>query len=94
MLPEGATVERRFVVHNGKDGGQHAEEEHEKEHGQVEVVGSAERPVIIQCSLWSLSERILLTHAEAGSTAGDGTVPNQGPGWLSWQSACCTSTRT
>lgn len=42
--PEGPAVWRRPVVDDGEDGGQHAQEEHEQEHGQVEVVGPAEAP--------------------------------------------------
>lgn len=42
--PEGPAVWRRPVVDDGEDGGQHAQEEHEQEHGQVEVVGPAGAP--------------------------------------------------
>ena len=40
-LPEGPAVERRLIPDDGKHGGQHAEEQHEQQHGQVEVVGPA-----------------------------------------------------
>lgn len=59
MLPEGTTVQRRLVVDNGKNGGQHAKEQHEQEHCQVEVVGSAKRASITkQHSFQSLNECI------------------------------------
>lgn len=38
FLPERSTVLRRSVSHYGKDGGQHTQEQHEKQHGQVEIV--------------------------------------------------------
>lgn len=75
MLPEGATVQRWLVVDDCKDGRQHAEEQHEEEHCQVEVVGSAERSrTTQQRSFQSLNECIHIT------TTVDGTGLLQGPG--------------
>lgn len=39
-LPEWSTVLWRSVSHYGKDGRQHTQEKHKKQHGQVEIVGS------------------------------------------------------
>lgn len=41
--PEGPAVRGRLVPHDGEHGGQHAEEQHEQQRGQVEVVGPARR---------------------------------------------------
>lgn len=37
-LPEWSTVLRRSVSHYGKDGGQHTQKQHEKQHSKVEIV--------------------------------------------------------
>lgn len=83
MLPEGAAVQGRLVVDNRKDSWQHAEEQHEQEHCQVEVVGSAERAGIMrQHSLQSPNEGVHITTQKQPPPLWMELFFNQGPGQM------------